>query len=96
MPDACNAVHPRICVIGAGPSGLTTLKNLHQSGLMNLVCYEASDTIGGNWAYSEEEGHSSVYASTFLISSKKRFVRRICGRRQAPAVCQVHGTARFP
>jgi len=24
------------------------------------------------------------------------FVRRICGRRQAPAVCQVHGTARFP
>ena len=23
-------------------------------------------------------------------------VRRICGRRQAPAVCQVHGTARFP
>jgi accessory colonization factor AcfC len=27
---------------------------------------------------------------------KKGFVRRICGRRQAPAVCQVHGTARFP
>jgi hypothetical protein len=25
-----------------------------------------------------------------------RFVRRICGRCQAPAVCQVHGTARFP
>ncbi len=23
-------------------------------------------------------------------------VRKICGRRQAPAVCQVHGTARFP
>ena len=71
MLDACSAVHPRICVIGAGPSGLTTLKNLRQSGLMNLVCYEASDTIGGNWAYREEEGHSSVYASTFLISSKK-------------------------
>jgi cation diffusion facilitator CzcD-associated flavoprotein CzcO len=55
---------PRICVIGAGPSGLATLKNLRQAGLTNLVCYEASDTIGGNWAYKEEEGHSSVYAST--------------------------------
>ncbi len=61
---------PRICVIGAGPSGLTTLKNLRQAGLTNIVCYEASDTIGGNWAYSDEEGHSSVYVSTFLISSK--------------------------
>ena len=62
---------PRICVIGAGPSGLTTLKNLRQAGLTNIVCYEASNTIGGNWAYSDEEGHSSVYASTFLISSKR-------------------------
>ncbi len=62
---------PRICVIGAGPSGLTTLKNLRQAGLTDIVCYEASNTIGGNWAYSEREGHSSVYASTFLISSKK-------------------------
>jgi len=65
------AAQPRIGVIGAGPSGLTTLKNLRQAGLANLVCYEASGTIGGNWAYTEEEGHSSVYACTFLISSKK-------------------------
>ena len=36
---------PRICVIGAGPSGLTTLKNLRQAGLINIVCYEASNTI---------------------------------------------------
>ena len=54
-----------------GPSGLTALKNLRQAGLTNVVCYEASGTIGGNWAYTEEEGHSSVYACTFLISSKK-------------------------
>lgn len=62
---------PRICVIGAGPSGLTTLKNLRQTGLTDIVCYEAHDRIGGNWAYSEQAGHSSVYASTFLISSKR-------------------------
>jgi hypothetical protein len=24
------------------------------------------------------------------------FVRRICGRRQAPVVCPVHDTVRFP
>ena len=61
----------RICVIGAGPSGLTTLKNLRQAGLEQVVCYEAADAIGGNWVYREAEGHSSVYASTHLISSKK-------------------------
>ncbi len=65
------AGQPRICVIGAGPSGLTTLKNLRQAGLANVVCHEASGTIGGNWAYTEAAGHSSVYACTFLISSKK-------------------------
>jgi Flavin-binding monooxygenase-like len=62
---------PRIGVIGAGPSGLTTLKNLKQTGLSNVVCYEASDAIGGNWVFRENESHSSVYASTHLISSKK-------------------------
>src|SRR5262245_56020056 len=62
---------PRICVIGAGPSGLTTLKNLKQAGLTAVVCYEAADALGGNWVYREGEGHSSVYASTHLISSKK-------------------------
>lgn len=62
---------PRIAVIGAGPSGLTTLKNLKQAGLQNVVCYEASDAIGGNWVFREDDNHSSVYASTHLISSKK-------------------------
>jgi hypothetical protein len=37
--------------------------------------------------------HSSA---TLKVAIKLCLVRRICGRRQAPAVCQVHGTARFP
>ncbi len=61
----------RICVIGAGPCGLTTLKNLRAEGFSDIVCYEAAQDIGGNWLYSAESGHSSVYASTHLISSKK-------------------------
>ena len=50
----------RICVIGAGCSGITTLKNLLQAGLTDVVCYEQNDQIGGNWVYSAEESHSSV------------------------------------
>lgn len=63
---------PRICVIGAGPSGLAALKNLKQQGLGdNAVCYEASDQTGGNWVFRAEPGHSSVYETTHIISSKK-------------------------
>jgi cation diffusion facilitator CzcD-associated flavoprotein CzcO len=62
---------PRICVIGAGPCGLTSLKNLLQAGLGNVVCYDDSDAIGGNWAYSERTDRTSVYECTHIISSKR-------------------------
>ena len=38
-----------VCVIGAGPCGLTSLKNLKQAGIGDVVCYEAGSQIGGNW-----------------------------------------------
>lgn len=60
----------RICVVGAGPCGLTALKTLLQSGLDNIVCYEESDGIGGNWAFSEDPNRTSVYDCTHIISSK--------------------------
>lgn len=60
----------RICVIGAGCSGITALKNLLQVGLTDVVCYEQNDQIGGNWVYSKEESHSSVCETTHIISSK--------------------------
>ena len=62
---------PRVCVIGAGPCGLTSLKNLLQAGLNNVVCYDESDAIGGNWAYSDATDRSSVYECTHIISSKR-------------------------
>lgn len=62
----------KICVIGAGPSGLTTLKNLSAQGLTNITCFEAGTEVGGNWVFQDAHGHSSVYASTHIISSKKR------------------------
>jgi cation diffusion facilitator CzcD-associated flavoprotein CzcO len=61
----------RICVIGAGPCGLTALKNLLQAGCRNVVCYEESSSIGGNWAFTDDPHRSSVYACSHSISSRR-------------------------
>ena len=60
----------RICVIGAGPSGLAAAKNLLQAGFRHFTVYEKNDQVGGNWLYSARPGHSSVYESARTISSK--------------------------
>ena len=62
---------PRICVIGAGCSGLAAIKNLADAGFGKIVCYEQNPWIGGNWKYTSESSHSSVCSTTHIISSKK-------------------------
>ena len=44
-----------LLIIGAGISGLTTLKMLEDYGI-EAVCFEASDRIGGNWAFGAYAG----------------------------------------
>ncbi len=61
----------RVCVIGAGPSGITAAKNLLAEGIQNVVVYEMSDQVGGNWVFREEQSHSSVCETTHIISSKR-------------------------
>jgi cation diffusion facilitator CzcD-associated flavoprotein CzcO len=61
----------RVCVIGAGPCGLTTLKNLLQAGCRNVVCYEESNGIGGNWAYTDDPRRVSVHECSHIISSRR-------------------------
>lgn len=58
----------RICVIGAGASGLVAAKKLLDQGLDPQV-YERNAELGGNWLYGSPG--SSVYRSTYLISSKR-------------------------
>ena len=60
---------PRVCVIGAGPSGITAAKNLLQVGITPIV-YERQSQIGGNWIYSPQLSHSSVYETTHIITSR--------------------------
>ena len=59
----------RVCVIGAGPSGLTAAKNCIENGL-SVVVFEKNNRVGGNWVFNSKTGHSSVYENTHLISSK--------------------------
>ncbi|PZX61035.1 cation diffusion facilitator CzcD-associated flavoprotein CzcO [Algoriphagus ratkowskyi] len=59
----------RIAVIGVGPSGITALKNLVDQGL-EVVAFDRNSEVGGNWIYSDEESHSSVFETTHIISSK--------------------------
>jgi len=60
---------PRICIVGSGPSGLTTLKNLLSLGLTNVACFDEADAIGGNWVFREDR--PSVHEATHIISSKR-------------------------
>lgn len=60
---------PSVAVIGAGISGLTSLKMLADYGI-DATCFEASDRIGGNWAFDNPNGSSSAYRSLHIDTSK--------------------------
>lgn len=60
----------RICVIGAGPSGLTATKSLLQDGLQ-VDCYEKSPHIGGHWVIDNPTGCSSAYRSLRTNTTKR-------------------------
>ena len=51
----------RIAVIGAGPVGLTTIKNLLERG-HNVTGYEKQSSIGGLWNYQECNGDEEYAA----------------------------------
>lgn len=59
----------QVAIIGAGPSGIAAGKNCQQAGL-DFVIFDLNSAVGGNWLFSEDEGHSSVYEATHIISSK--------------------------
>jgi hypothetical protein len=57
----------RVCVVGAGSSGLAAAKNLLQHGF-EVDVLEREDDLGGNWNYGKP--YARVYRSTHTISSK--------------------------
>uniref|UniRef100_A0A667YP74 Flavin-containing monooxygenase n=1 Tax=Myripristis murdjan TaxID=586833 RepID=A0A667YP74_9TELE len=62
----------RVAVIGAGPSGLTSIKACLDEGL-EPTCFESSHDIGGLWRFKEEPepGRANIYHSVIINSSKE-------------------------
>jgi cation diffusion facilitator CzcD-associated flavoprotein CzcO len=60
---------PSTCIIGAGVSGLTSIKALRDFGVP-ACCFEASDEVGGNWYFENPNGQSSAYRSLHIDISK--------------------------
>ena len=46
---------PKVCVVGAGASGIAATKALHSCGF-DVTAYEASDRVGGNWVWRNKNG----------------------------------------
>jgi dimethylaniline monooxygenase (N-oxide forming) len=62
---------PRVCVIGAGSSGITALKALVDRGIP-CDCLEKSDAVGGNWVFGNRNGMSSSYSTLHINTSRER------------------------
>jgi cation diffusion facilitator CzcD-associated flavoprotein CzcO len=60
----------RVCVIGAGPSGITAAKALHERGIP-FESFERRSCVGGLWAVSDGEIQAS-YPSLECNTSKRR------------------------
>jgi len=59
----------KVAVIGAGPSGITAIKNFADQGF-EVTAFERCEGVGGNWRFNDPSGHSSVFETTHIISSK--------------------------
>jgi hypothetical protein len=59
----------KVAVIGAGPSGLSMVRNLQKFGIP-VDGFEKHKTVGGLWDI--ENPHSTIYESAHLISSKSK------------------------
>ncbi|HZK16039.1 MAG TPA: NAD(P)-binding protein, partial [Solirubrobacterales bacterium] len=60
----------KVCIVGAGSSGLTACQVLGARGIP-FDCFEKGSMIGGNWRYENDNGTSSAYRSLHINSARK-------------------------
>ncbi len=61
----------KVCVIGAGPSGLTTIKQLLDEN-HDVTCFDANDSVGGIWYRGGDDGQQmKAYDNMMLTVSMK-------------------------
>ena len=65
------AKRPKVCVIGAGSSGIAVVKALSDRALP-FDCFEMSDRVGGNWVFRNRNGRSPAYRSLRVNTSRDR------------------------
>ena len=61
----------RICVIGAGASGLVACRALQRENLA-FACFEIGDRVGGLWLFKNANGRGSAYRSLRINTSRDR------------------------
>jgi dimethylaniline monooxygenase (N-oxide forming) len=66
---------PRVCIIGAGSSGIAAARVLHARGV-DFDCFEVGSTVGGNWRYDNDNGMSSAYRSLHSNTSRRHMQYR--------------------
>ena len=61
----------KVCVIGAGSSGIAAVKVLAEQGI-DVEAFELSDQVGGNWVWGNSNGMSATYKSLHINTSRRR------------------------
>lgn len=61
----------KVCMIGAGASGIVSVKTLKEQGIP-FDCFEMGSDIGGNWRYNNDNGRSAAYDALHIDTSKDR------------------------
>ena len=60
----------KVCIIGAGASGVTVAKSLRQRGV-DFDWFEKGSALGGLWRYDNDSGTSSAYRSLQIDTSSR-------------------------
>jgi thioredoxin reductase len=60
----------KVCIIGAGSSGIVAAQVLQARGVP-FDCFEKGSEVGGNWRYENDNGMSSAYRSLHINTSRK-------------------------
>ncbi len=60
----------KVCVIGAGSSGIVACQVLKARGVP-FDCFEKGSQVGGNWRFENDNGMSSAYRSLHINTSRK-------------------------
>jgi len=64
------AAAEKVCIIGAGSSGIVAAQVLQARGIA-FDCFEKGSQVGGNWRYENDNGMSSAYRSLHINTSRR-------------------------